>query len=321
MEKVILAVEDEKKIFNHFDENKSESAIVLEEAKKETESTSYDGIEEIKPEEINETEQHYKDAFSPYGLSDDEARQFMAIINEYKSTGSASGLYEKLPSKIRFFISNIAANANKSINSVTRDILESFISDAKRAAAVDMYNSEMKDLIKDTEVEYNKIYSESLNDIFSKIDEIRKENPEKADKIESVKKAFDRSKTLDEFLEYIKTHNFNTKKLYKRASKLNNETFYINSKFSHNDIKLSKIEDIPGILSMYIDEYDVPDIAAFTVLLIDYLCSLDLDDLSNVSYAYKLIENLYSFRFKYDISTEEDKLIEQIKESIEIIKK
>lgn len=305
MEDTKLTEEQEKTIFEDLSKLDESSTNKLNEAKKETENTEYNGLEEI---DISTA--HYKDAFSPYNLSDEEAEIFINIINDFRANGNTNGVYEKLPRNIQTLISGICANTGAKKSTVTKTILESFITDAQRAAAVDEYNNAMNNLVMESNEEFANIYNKGIEEVFSKIDEIKETDPDKAARIEGVKKAFDDAQNLDLFLEWFNKEN--PKKYKKKIKRFEDEIFYFNSKIKDSGINISTIDQIPGVLSMFIDDANIDNIVALVIAILYHIISMDTSNLSTSSYGYKLLDNLYTYRFKMGLTKEEDHMIDQI---------
>ena len=298
-------------------------------AEKETEESNYtsddnsiidsNNIPGIKSDdeiisEIKEDENDIKDAISPYGLDDQATINMLKLIDDYKN-GNRYNLYNRLPDAFKNIIDGMIQSEIKNAsyrqimemkNTAATMLIDSFINDAKMSAAVDDFNTEMSSTVNEMNSEYDNMISNAIEDTFNRIDEIRKTDPAQAERIESIKNAFDNALTFERQLECAKnTKSFVFKNNLKEFdehvrrfnTKVNNNTF---------GVKISKLEEIiPIIKSVFVDKYTRNDIKKFILTI----CKTagDPKDLSGTAYNYRMISTIC--KYKYVAIDEKGKII------------
>lgn len=293
-----------------------ESTKALAEASNETNTTEYDGLTEIdnkgitagvwvpeKPEEIKEAKEDYIEAMKEYDISDEEALALYEVILAYKN-GKKKGIYEALPIKMKILADGIYGNIGVAINNrVHKDaaaafLIDSIINDAKFNKIFDDYDREVRAAADSMNTEFEQIMSDALNDSFEKIEQIRVENPAVADKIKAVQDAFKRAEGFDlqlQWLEHVSAKKLN--KLYDR-SKYGFLSF--NKRVNKTSIKIPDITELPEIIRFVMPEISEEMAGKFTTVLAESLSNLPVDtdeNIANIAYIYKLIDNIY--RYKY----------------------
>jgi hypothetical protein len=192
-------------------------------------------------------------------------------------------------------LKNFTGNPLQIKNAVAALIIESFINDAKMSASVEEFSSEMNKTVAEMHTEYDIMINKAIDDTFSKIDEIRTTNPEQAERLESIKNAFDNALTFEEQLNYVKnTPSFVLRKdlndyigiLTRFNTKVNNNTF---------GVKVPKIEEIVPIINNALPKYKMNDIKKFMIAICK--TSKDPKDLAGTAYNYRLISSIYRYKF------------------------
>ena len=286
----------------------------------------------IDPEKIEESDDDIKEALKPYGVSDDDAVAVIELIREYKLTNkSTKGLYAKCPPSLKTIIDGIVINSDvgkgqlgAAKNNAAAMLLDSFMQDAKFNQAFNELEDSMNTVVKDMNEQYSALFNEAINETFEKLDEIRAENPEQAERIEAVKKAFDDADYL--VAERKILNHISAKKLSKLADRFSGEAFSLNKRVSNTSMKLPKIEDLfyPIRHLLLDDEYSDDDIIKFlTVICRAHMISDFNTDIAELAYIYKLLSSIYSYAF-VDLTENLDesgaKIFKNIKEVIDTIK-
>lgn len=290
-------------------------------AKEETETSNYTSadnntinvLEEIPgvdvlpaniAETINEDENDIKDVLGEYDLDDESTIQMLKLIDEYKA-GEQSSLYSKLPEKMKTMVNGILmteTNGNinpKQItgmrNSIAKMLIDSFISDAKISAAVDEFNEEMHSTVHEMNSEYDNMMSDAIDSVFSRIEEIRSENPDQANRIESVKNAFDSATTFEKQLEFAKHTSSN--KFNKFLDRYKDNVFYFNKRVNSNTagVKVNNIEELLPIIKAALPQYTEEDIKKFIICICKTI--ENTDELAGIAYEYRMVASIYKYKF------------------------
>lgn len=255
-------------------------------------------------ETIEEDENDIKEVLDSYDLDDESTIQMLKVIDEYKA-GNQSSLYSRLPKKMQEMVNGIVLTevqgniSPKQImpmrNSVSKMLIDSFISDAKISAAVDDFNTEMSSTIDEMNAEYDNMLGDAIDSVFNKIEEIRAENPDQADKIESVKNAFDSASTFQRQLEFAKHTSPN--KFNKYLNRYKDDVFYFNKKVNSNTVgvKVNNIEEIVPVIKLALPQYTEEDIKKFVICICRTVG--DISTLAEISYEYRMISSIYKYKF------------------------
>lgn len=305
-----LTEAQEKQIYDELSVNDSKSTEDLKNAENETNNSKYTEISDIdskdkiiplNEENNNISEQSYHEVFNEYDLSDDDAASLLGIINRYINGNPAIDYYDELPQKIKDLVNGIirvsASRGNRmGRKAATSFILEELINDAKFSEAMNSMQEEINKSAIAANKEYNKIFTEAFEDVFSKIDEIEKENPEQAKKIRSVKKAFDDAKTFNIQMDFAKKISIN--KLNKLTKRFDNEIIYFNKKVNVTDVHIPNVGELLPIIKRELPQYDINDIKKFIIVLCMSVINYDLEnDVTKLAYVYKMINNIYIYKF------------------------
>lgn len=305
-------------IYNSLSNIDKDSIDNIEKAKKETEASEYSSgdnniiesnniIPGVKTEEdidnIHETDEDLNDVFKTYGATTKEAEQLLKLIKEYKNNKKINNIYNKMPSTFKRMVDGIIRNTFNNIdmkqissirNHVSKELFDEFINDAKISKSISDYKNDIATIMNEYDNEYNNIISDAFNDIFSKIDEIEIKNPEYANNIKNIKKAFDESITFNRQIEYIKS--ISPQKIRKLTKHFDQNIYYFNTTVNTNkfNIRFNNISDLIPIIKKYLS-YDENIINIFIASIIKTIG--DIDDLSNIAYLYKTISNIYKYNF------------------------
>ena len=334
-EDTILTDEQVTEVYNKLEkESENTNADKLEEGAKETEKSNYEEvtpmenqgvgvpqvdekllkemglsdeyIEELKSTpnvdtKINETADDYKEILKEYNITNEDAANLFKVILDYKNDGIVEGLYNKLPQSAKkiadsFVIVGKAESVKVSKDNAAKTIIESFITDAKFSRSVDEFNEEMNKLTINTNKEYRLIMNEYIEELYKDIDNIRTEDPEKAETLERIKKSFDDAGKFTKELEYL--NHTSAKKLKKTVqNSYDSECFYFNKKVNTTDIKLPDIRGLYPIIKKALPGFTELQIKEFIITICKASYNLDVkNNIEDLAYIYKSIENIFAFR-------------------------
>lgn len=334
-EDTVLTDEEVTKIYNDLsDKGENTNEDKLEEAKQETESSNYDNItpiesngvgvpqideealreaglsdeyiEELKklPDvdtKIEETEANYKDTFKEYGITDEDSIELLKIIMQYKKDGISQGLYSKLPQTVKNLADGLVIVGKGESMKVSKDnaakvLIDSFINDAKFSKSIDDFDEEMNSLVMSTSKEYKMLMNEYIEEMYKDIDKIRVEDPEKAQTLENIKKAFEDAAKYTKELEYL--DHISAKKLKKiTQNSFDSECFYFNKKVNTTEITLPNIQDVYPIIKKALPNFTELQIKEFIVIMCKASYNLDvINKIEDLAYIYRAVENIFTFR-------------------------
>ena len=294
----------------------------LEAAREQTDSVQYDSItpmdnnlgipqddmSEISQEEaeeiinkVEERDSDYREILKTYGIRDEkEITEFFMVLNAYKkNNSSADGLYNQLPPFIQTLCDNMVNLSNGygsklSKDNAAKNIIDGIINDAKLNKALDEFNEELNDVTINTSKEYKVLMNEYIENMYKDIDKIKAEDPEKAKIVEKLKEAFDNAGKFTKELEYL-NHTTN-KKLEKALMRYKNECFYFNRKVNSTDITLPDIDQLYPIIKRALPNYTEKQIKKFIVVICKASATYNFDNIDELAYTYRSIENILSFR-------------------------
>lgn len=323
--KTTLSESEVDKIYNTLSDYDKKSEEDLNKAKEETENTNYTEITEsesnteipgvgVTPEssydlnKIKESSSDIESILNEYGISDDETSQMINIIEEYKS-GKTSNLYNRLPDAFKRMTDGLVMADGNPIevsnikqlqayrNAAAKSLIDEFIHDAKFNKAIEEYNDEMSNMVKEMNDEYDSIMSGAIEDTFKRIDEIRSTDPETASRVESIKNAFDSAITFEKQLEVAKT--LTPKKLNKLMMRYDDEVFYFNKRVNSNNIgvKVPNINDLLSVIKLALPQYTEEEIKKFIIVMVRSIIPMDITDIATISYIYKMVQSIYYYNF------------------------
>ena len=334
-EDAVLTDEQVTKVYDKLEkESENTNADKLEEAKEKTENSNYEKITPMKNQgvgapqvdeellkemgfsdeyiedlknmpdvntKINETADNYKEVLKEYDITDEDATNLFKVILDYKNNGIVEGLYNKLPQSAKkiadsFVIVGKSESIKVSKDNAAKTIIESFINDAKFSRSVDEFNEEMNELTINTTKEYKLLMNEYIEELYKNIDNIRTEDPEKAETLERIKKAFDNAGKFTKELEYL--NHTSAKKLKKAVqNSYDSECFYFNKKVNTTDIKLPDIRGLYPIIKKALPGFTELQIKEFIVTICKASYNLDVkNNIEDLAYIYRSIENIFAFR-------------------------
>lgn len=308
-------------VYNELSDVDKASTENLAAAEEETESSNYtsedntviettevipgvDVIPSSITDDIEENENDIKSVLDSYDLDDESTVQMLNVIEEYKS-GKQSSLYSRLPKKMQDMVNGIVlteTNGNVSPkqimpmrNTIAKMLIDDFINDAKISAVVDDFNKEMSSTINEMNIEYDNMLGDAIDSVFNKIEEIKNENPEQAERIESVKNAFDNAITFEKQLEFAKRNS--SKKFNKFLTRYTDDVYYFNKRVNSNTfgVKVSNIEEIVPIIKYALPQYTEEDIKKFIICICRTM--ENIDEIAGISYEYKMISSIYKYKF------------------------
>lgn len=309
--------EELKKLYDGLFDIDKKSVENLKKAEKETEESNYTsedneeietdaeipGLNDIDESSIHETEKDIKDVLSEYDLSDEDAMKTLNIIEEYKA-GNTTGLYFRLPDALKRMVDGIVATEgaaisfkelNKYRNQAAKMLIDNFIHDAKMQTVVDEFNAEMGETLDNLNAEYDAMMTEAIDSVFDKIDELKVTDPEKAERISKMKKAFEDAETFDRQLEYAKNTTY--KKLKKQNDRFKDNAYYFNKRVNNNTagVKIPEIETLAPIISNQLPDFKPEEVGMFLCCICNTL--RDPDDITEIAYQYRMVSSIYKYRF------------------------
>lgn len=243
------------------------------------------------------SDDNIKDTLSNYDLSDEDTLTMVNIINDYMD-GNTENLYEKLPKDFKYSIDNIVANfSNISKEKATKFVLDELIHDSSLSEVFDEYNYSIQETLNNMNKEYASIMNEAFNETFNKIEELEVSDPEKAEKIKSIKIAFEESTTFNKQLEFL--NNVSKNKLNKWYKRYEYEVEYFNTRVKNNiaKIKLPNVSLLSDIISSALPQYKKDEINKFILIICKSSYKLDMNNIIDISYLYKMICSIYNYRY------------------------
>lgn len=303
-------------IYNKLSEVDKTSTDNLTAASEETDSSTYTSEDNTKIEAIDdipgvnaipsnivdsiqEDENDIKDVLNEYDLDEKSIVQILKVIEEYKA-GNTSCLYSRLPAKIKMMVDGMIDTVNpKQItcmrNAAAKMLIDSFISDAKMSATADEFNSELASAINEMNIEYDEMINNAIDNTFNKIEEIRISDPEQAERLESVKKAFNTATTFEKQLEFAKKTSVN--KFNKFLNRYEDDVMYFNNKVNNNfaGVKIPNIEELVPIIKAALPQYTEDEIKKFIICICRTI--EDTNELSGIAYEYRMISSIYKYKY------------------------
>ena len=327
-----LTENEVKKVYDTLEKaNENNDREKLAKASEETNSTEYSNIEELETTKIigvdfasennknvsvegiinasEITEERSKEnMFEEYGLSTEEANEVLKLISEYNTTNvNVTGLYDKLPEKLKEITNGIVTESKLSGQRISKDnaakfIIDSFINDIDFDNILDEYNREMNQIIAESNKEFQYIMKDSFDEIFERIDEIEAEDPEKAKTVRAIKSAFNDACNYSRLLDYL--DHISAKKLNKFLNRYDEECIYFNKKVNTTDIKVPNITLLYPIIKQVLSGFTESQIKKFIIVICKSSYNLNMDNIVDVSYIYRLINNIVSFKYTNDFESD-----------------
>ena len=305
---ITLTEEQIKEVYDSLEEVNPD-ADKLAAASQDTEESNYTEIEELNQETAEKVlpENVIKQSILDYdlGITDEDALELTKLIGEYAKDKSAK-MYDRLPPTAKIIVNNIVANINTTQNkhnriskeNATKFFLDNFINDAELASIVDEFNNSMNQAYSEMGSEMTKLFSEAFDEEFSKIEEYEATDPEKAERIKIVKQAFEDAKPpFTKLLEWVKRVNLKKLVYKKEELRYNNETAYFNNKVNVTEVKIPDIKELFDVIKLYDPSRNDKEIRRFIIAICGHVYNQDFTDIGNISYIYRLVDNIYKYKF------------------------
>ena len=268
---------------------------------------------DIDPNDLNieETKSDYMEVFDNYDLSDEDTHKLLSLISKYKENPSGK-YYDELPNKLKIICDGMRSTSGgvtTSKDSTARFILDSMINDAKMGKAVDDFNKELSDLMMQTDKDYQDILNESFDEMYNRLDQIKSEDPEQAAKIELMHNAMEDAKILKRQNDYL-DKGITAKKLKKYTERYKDACFYFNKKVINEcNIKMPDIRKLSPIIKKALPGYTEFQIKEFIIVLIRSSYELDMTDLNDIIYIYRILADITLFEYSVDFESEKAKQV------------
>lgn len=297
-----LTDEQIHEIYTKLSEVDEASQKALNEASEETENSNYEELEEITPTEVDSKyiDDLAESTAKEYGISKEAFNDLLPLLYKYNKTKDMPK-YNDLPDSVKPMVSSLGKLMPGKGRKAAREfalkyLFDSFINDASMNEILDKYNKEIYESMNQTTKEIHDMFNESYDDLFSKIDEIRKTDPERADRIQSIKDAFESAYSLDKVIEYV--DHISKKDIEKLASRFSGEATYFNKKVNtFENIYIPDISELPKVIKLYLPQYSELDILCFLVVVIKSTAyELDMSKIENVAYVYRMIDSIYRYK-------------------------
>ena len=243
----------------------------------------------------------------------EDAEVLVDLVLEYAKDENIK-VYDRLPEYTKHKVDVVSRNAIKRNNKnkralskeyVAKYFFDSFIADTAYKSTMDQINEETKKNMEEMSEDLAKTFNDTFGDMFSKIDEIRETDPEQADRIQKVKDAFDRSlnfsNSLIEFLHSDKPRNAR-----RYARDYASEVYQFNKLVNTTAVKVPDIDALLDIISLNIPTLSKDRIKEFLVLFSRSVINLDFNEIENISYVYKMVDNIYKRKFINPAVEDED---------------
>ena len=234
----------------------------------------------------------------PLGLDDIDAEIFIDIVLDYQKNPKSS-YYNRLPKPIKDQVDGIWFKQNRSRQKpmnkdlITNHILYNITKDDMFNQIITGLNNEMNNEVIKIRKELKESITKAYDDLFDKIEEIRKEDPERADRIQAIKDSTDKAKNFNVQLEYLlKDKPRNVRRYHQHY---NSDITEFDKKANTTNINIPKLDKLYPILKAYLPKKynNADDIKGFIVLLARSIMDMDLTYLPNIAYAYRLIDSIY----------------------------
>lgn len=245
----------------------------------------------------------------PLRLSDNECLELIELLRKYYSNRTIK-LYENLPKRLAHHVDNFILSRKEfkglDKESVASSILISIINNS----AYDVSMEKIKYVAKQHRTRMLNMSDENFQQVFEKIDQIREENPEIAEQVLSIKEAFDKAKSFNIQLEYLKNDSLRNVKRYKQH--FIGDISWYNKWVNQTDIPIPIIDPIMSIIqAKFKNRFTTDEYKSFVVLLIRSVKDLQINRLNNLAYVHKLTDSILRLRYKF-ISSEDERIFSGI---------
>ena len=319
-ENVIMTDDQINQIWTTLSNEDSDSTSKLENAEIETTEQHYDAISEMSTDQLSVipgvveeavdtppsiNDDQLKEVMAEYNLTSEEVMKMIDIVDKYRKDlhdVRFNYYYDDLPTTFKNIVDGIIRaskmrGVKTSKHAATLEVLNQVVHDAQFVAVMDQFKSEVNDTAIQINKEYNKMFADAFEDIFANIDKIAEENPDKAKQLMEIKKAFEDSLSYDKLKETA--DKFTANKLNKIATRrFDNEAIYFNNKINVTDVKVPDVRELLPIINNNLPQYSIDDIKKFIIVLCKSVIDIDFkNDIAGLAYAYKLIHNIFIFRY------------------------
>ena len=332
-DKTKLTDEQVSKVYNELAEVDQASTNALKKAEEETESSNYTELEKIETEsyitdigsinaEVNESTDDYKELFEQYNLTENDVKSMIDIVDKFKRNIDMN-YYQVLPESLKNIADGMRSVAIKqgvkaSKNDSARFILNELVHDAKMNNAFNTYIEEINATALEMDEQYKLLISDAFNQAFNKINDLEVSDPEQAKKLKAVKAAFEDAISFNKQLQYVEKTTAN--KLQKYAKKYSNETAYFNNLVNVTDVKIPDIRELPQIIYKALPQFSINEINVFIVVICKSVYNIDMENIVDLAYIYKMISSIYDYKFTNNyLSEDAEKLFGNIAKVITAI--
>ena len=311
-------------VYNTLNEiSNDNSTELLNAAHEETENTEYSEVTEINDIDVDDDampsiedipevvvrdviRENIKD-INGLNMNDEEAESLIDLLVEYNKDRSIK-IYDKLPKMLQDIIHNYASKLNPldrryiTTEDIAREYINNLLSDSELDAQIKYLNKEMNAAMADMEKELSSIMDEAYDGIFDSINQVKEENPEKAERIEKVKAAFDKASTWDTQLDFLKTQK--PRDVRKYHLRFNDACNRFNTIVNVNliSIKVPEMQELYNILREWMPNYSKDQLKEFCVLICKSVENMDFNDIGPTAYVHKLTDNIYVFKHRHTAS-------------------
>lgn len=246
--------------------------------------------------------------FEAYGIAEEDIPNLLEIINKHKNTTDYTGIYNELPESLKTLCDNMNTESRMilgeriSKDNTAKVLIESLMSDLEFEMAMAEYNNGINELMESSNKELQGIINGTFEELFDKIDEVEKEDPDKANLIRSIKKGFEDAETYARLLDLL--DNISAKKINKLLNKYDSECVYFNKKVNTTNVKVPDIRYLYSIIKKALPGFTEMQIKKFIVIICRSAYSLDTNNIAEISYFYRLINNILSFKYTNDMESD-----------------
>lgn len=273
---------------------------------------------------------------SSLDLSDDEAYDFIKLVNDFRKDPNNTKVYANLPEKIKNLVNNLLLEGKIDIShreDVARTILMEFMGNAEvDAAFVDLEKSLNEALQIPSIVD---MYSEHTREVMEKnipemIEKIKDDEPEKAEMLAKVKDAYTRSYTFETVKQKYVESTPVRKVVRKHDIEFRHSLDNFNEMNSTTRFKMHDVFEVPNVLTKILcidpmeqytfytaNDMEVPesvqklinfkvtdaDIQKFCVLITTSCGNLNANDIIDASYMYYMTKNIIMLKHTQEAKT------------------
>ena len=258
-----------------------------------------------------------REAFKKYKivLNDKDLDKTIQLMGEFYKDRTLR-LYNLLPRSVQFAIDQICRGMwgigireNLNREDMAQSLFENVINNMGCELALMQLSDETVLKAKDMRDTFNKMYS----DIFKSIDEIREEDPERAELVTNIKKAFEEAENFDRQIEYM--NNDIPKNVRRYYMNFNSSCYEFNRKANVTPVRMHDMDRVYVFLRKSLSrDFTTDEVKAFITLLCRSTMDLDFSNIVNVAYVYRLLDNI----LKHNLTPDEtfDTMIKNVQDVI-----